>query len=194
MIKKTQSKTTKDNKKKTSIKKSINTKKLNKTFHYDRRKLIGLAVFNVLFTMFIWKMTSCLLSKGLITSSIEMCLHIIVISLAILALIGSTFVAIHPLRLALLTDEGITIDHNETLKWQDIEIAKEVKAPYFLPQQAIALHVKEGVTHKLTFMQKICENNVFTAFSIPVYAMTVKDANEIRKIIKQKCKYENTLK
>ena len=110
-------------------------------------------------------------------------------TLALLALAGSLFVAIHPLRLALVTDNEITIDHNVALKWKDIEVAKEFKASYIYTQQAIALHVRKGVTHKLTFMQKICKNNVFTPFSIPLYAMTPKDAQKIRKIIKDLREY-----
>lgn len=180
--------------KKIVVKDKNKAKKLNETFFYDRKKLILLAVFNVFLVFLIWNITSCLLAKGLITTSFEIALHILVMTLALLALAGSLFVAIHPLRLALVTDNEITIDHNVALKWKDIEVAKEFKASYIYTQQAIALHVRKGVTHKLTFMQKICKNNVFTPFSIPLYAMTPKDAQKIRKIIKQKCKYENTIK
>ncbi len=165
--------------------------KLNQTFYYDRKKLVFLAVFNVFLVTFIYMIISCLSKYGYLTSKIMLTFHLLVLTSSVLALIGSTFVAIFPLRLALLTNEGITIDHNETLKWTDIDYAKEFKAHYIYPQHAIALHTKEGVTHNLTFMQKLCKNNVFTAFSIPLYAMTPKDAEKIMKIIKQKCKYEN---
>ena len=91
-------------KKPTSVKKAVakdkkQTKRLNETFFYDRKKLILLAVFNVFLVFLIWNITSCMLAKGLITTSFEIALHILVMSLALLALAGSLFVAIHPLRL-----------------------------------------------------------------------------------------------
>ena len=168
--------------------------KLNQTFYYDRKKLVYLVIFNVFLVSFIYMIISCLSNHGYLTSKIMLTFHLLVLTLSVLALIGSTFVAIFPQRLALLTNDGITIDHNETLKWTDIDYAKEFKAHYIYPQQAIALHTKEGVTHQLTFMQKMCQNNVFTPFSIPLYAMPPKDAEKIRKIIKQKCKYKDLIK
>lgn len=172
--------------------KKINTQKtpkeLNETFFYDRKKLILLAVFNILLVAFIWNLTSCLILRGLANSNIMIVLLICVMSLALLALGGSLFIAIHPLRLALITNQGITIDHNEELKWDEIKLAKEIK-PFFC-HHAIALHTKEGVKHNLTFMQNMCKHNEFTPFSIPLYAMTKKDAQKIQKLIKQKCKYK----
>lgn len=179
---------------KKSSKKASTKKQLNETFYYDRKKLIGLAIFNVFLVLFIYKMTLCLIAKAILTSLVGLSFLYIVLALALLALLGSTFVAIYPLRLALITDKEIIIDHNEPLKWSDITVAKEFKASYLYPQHAIALHTKDGLKHNLTFMQKVCKNNVFTPFSIPLYAMTPKDASKITKIIKQKVKYENQTK
>ena len=181
----------------TSSRKKINKKietKINHTFYYDRKKVAYLALFNICLVTLISTAILSLLNSGLLTSTILLAYHMFVIVLSVLALLGSLFVVIFPQRLALLTNEGITIDHNETLKWKDIEIAKEVKANYLYPQPAIALLTKEGVEHKLTFMQIICKNNLFTSFSIPLYAMKKEDATKIQKIIKQKCKYSDATK
>ncbi len=173
---------------KTTKKNTKTPKKLNETFFYDRKKLILLTIFNILLVSFIWKMTECLIIKGLASSNLMIILLIVVMSLALLALGGSLFVSIHPQRLAFLNEQGITIDHNEELKWDEISVAKEVNA--LLWHNAIALYTKDNVKHNLTFMQYMCRHNAFTPFSIPLYAMTKNDAKKIKKLIKQKCKYE----
>ena len=163
-------------------------KKLNEKFFYDRKKLILLAIFNILLVAFIWAMSAILIENGQASSLPVKVGLVITMGLALSALGGALFIAIHPQRLALLTEDGITIDHNEELKWEEVSVAKEVKALLF--HNAIALNTKEGVKHKLTFMQHVCKNNKFTAFSIPLYAMTTKDVKKIKKLIKEKCKYK----
>ena len=179
--------------KKTATTKSTkknNLKKLNQTFQYDKSKLKKLAFVDFLLVLFSLKLCYCQ-AIGLINMTIPIA---VVLTLSTLAFLGSLFVVFHPLRLALVTDETITIDHNHPLKWKDVAIAREFKVRYIYEQQAISLVLKEGVTYPLTFMQKLCQKNPFTPFSIPLYAMTPKDQDKIRKIIKQKVKYENTIK
>ncbi len=173
--------------------KKASKKALNEVFYYDKTKLIYLVFFNIFLTCLILKMLFCLLSIGYACCNAIVIMLAIVAILAIMALLGSLYVTIFPQRLALLTDTGITIDHNEELKWDEIKEATEFVATYLYKQNAIALHTKEGVSHNLRFMQKMCKNNVFTPFSIPLYAMCKKDADKIRKLIKQKCKYKNII-
>ena len=171
--------------------KKASKKALNEVFFYDKTKLIYLVLFNIFLTCFILKAFFCLLSIGYTCCNTIVIMLAIVAILAIMALLGSLYVTIFPQRLALLTDTGITIDHNEELKWDEIKEATEFVTTYIYKQNAIALHTKDGVSHNLRFMQKMCKNNVFTPFSIPLYAMRKKDAEKIRKLIKQKCKYKN---
>ena len=184
--------------KKSVSQKSINTKnKKNakdvfelkeETFYYDIEKLKQFLVFNIFLVFISLKLIYCQ-HLGIINLKIGVT---VVIILSILATLGTLLVYIYPQRLALVTDKGLIIDHNELLKWEDISVAKEVVSYYLLyPQYAIALIVKEGVTHKLTFMQKMCKNNIFTPFSIPLYAMKKEDREKINLIIKQKVKYES---
>lgn len=57
----------------------------------------------------------------------------------------------------------------------------------------MALHVSEDnlKKYKLTFMQKLCKKNIFTPFSIPMYAMRPEDAAEIRNLVKHYAKYKD---
>lgn len=173
-----------------ATKKNNTSKKLNLTFQYDKSKLKKLVLFNFILVILSLKLCYCQ-SIGLINMPISIT---IILILSVFAFLGSLFVTIHPLRLALVTDETITIDHNAPLKWKDVKIAREFKVRYIYEQQAISLILKEGLNYPLTFMQKLCKKNHFTPFSIPLYAMTPKDQDKIRKIIKQKVKYENTIK
>ena len=171
--------------------KKASKKTLNEVFFYDKTKLIYLVLFNIFLTCVVLKIFFCLLSIGYTCCSAIIIMLAIITILATMALLGSLYVTIFPQRLALLTDTGITIDHNEELKWDEIKEATEFVATYIYKQNAIALHTKDGVSHNLRFMQKMCKNNIFTPFSIPLYAMRKKDADKIRKLIKQKCKYKN---
>ena len=187
MAKATPSKTTSSTK---SLKSNNKPQKLKQTFQYDKLKLKKLVLVDFVLVLLSLKLCYCQ-SIGLINMPISIA---IILTLSTLAFLGSLFVTLHPLRLAFITDETITIDHNAPLKWKDVAIAREFKVRYIYEQQAIALILKEGVTYPLTFMQKLCQKNPFTPFSIPLYAMTPKDQDKIRKIIKQKVKYENTIK
>lgn len=164
-------------------------KKLTKTFYYSPQALKKLIILNVVLVLISLKLFYCQ-SLGLINMPIAIS---IIFTLSFIALIGAIYVTIKPQRLALITEEGITIDHNELLKWEDIEQAVEFKTHYIYSQHAIALIRKKGVTHNLTFMQKMCKNNEFTPFSIPLYAMRDDDCDKIIKIIKQKVKYKTTI-
>ena len=178
---------TKKNKLPTSSKKQKTT---NEIFHYDYRQLLILAMFNIVLTCTLFVLSKFIAQNNIITTAIQFYMLVFVMVLTLLSLAGSLFVVISPLNLAIVTDETIKIDHNQPLRWEDIEIAKEFVVNCFFKRPVIVLQLKQGVEYKLTFMQKICKNHKFTAFSIPLYAMSNKEAEKIRKHIIKHCKYE----
>ena len=103
------------------------------------------------------------------------------------------FVLIFPQPLAVTNQEGIKIDHNAMLSWNDIALAEEKYTSFISRRPIIALHLSAEAKdkYKLTFMQHLCKHNVFTEFSIPLYAMSPEAAQEIKNIIKRRCKYED---
>ena len=56
----------------------------------------------------------------------------------------------------------------------------------------IALHLVPGAEYRLTFMQHLCRHNVFTPFSIPLYAMVPEDAAKIRTLVKRYAEYKDS--
>ena len=49
----------------------------------------------------------------------------------------------------------------------------------------IVFKLKENVTYPLSFMQKLCTNSPYGAFSIPLYAMTKEDKERIEQEIEK---------
>ncbi|MBO5285025.1 MAG: hypothetical protein J6B00_04020, partial [Alphaproteobacteria bacterium] len=68
---------------------------------------------------------------------------------------------------------------------------EEKYTSYLTRRPLIALHLKENAlkNYRLTFMQHLCKSNIFTPFSIPMYAMRPEDAAQIRALIKKHAKY-----
>lgn len=165
-----------------------------KVFYYERRQIIALTLLYAIITYFVWLITKCLMFCGLISNLVMVWLLIITMTICLLALASVVFVLIFPQKLAVITYEGIKIDHNALLKWNDIEMAEEKYSSYMTCRPMIALHVKAEARdkYKLTFMQHLCKHNVFTPFSIPLYAMKPEDATEIKNIIKRHCKYQDS--
>lgn len=92
-------------------------------------------------------------------------------------------------RLAVISDEEITIDSCRPLAWKDIEKAEEKTVRCGLRKcRIISLTPKKDIKYKYNFLQK--HNCGFGAFSIPLYnIVNFKDAEEIKKIIAQKVPY-----
>lgn len=89
-------------------------------------------------------------------------------------------------KMAVITDQDITIDHCNPLKWQDIASAEEKIVRCGLRKyKVIVLTPKDGIDYKYNFLQK--HNCGFTAFSIPLYGIiSDTDAAEISQIIADK--------
>lgn len=164
-----------------------------KIFYYERRQIIALTLLYAAIACFVWMLTKCMMCCQLINSMTMVVTMITVMTLSLLALAAVVFVLIFPQKLAVVTHEGIKIDHNALLNWNDIELAEEKYTSFISRRPIIALHLKAEAKdkYKLTFMQNLCKHNVFTPFSIPLYAMAPEDAEAIKNIIKRRCKYED---
>lgn len=162
-------------------------------FYYDRRQLIILSVLYAMITVFIYMIAVCLLQACFYGSWLLLGLQIATEIIGLLALGSALFVTFFPQKLAVVNKDGIKIDHNQLLKWHDIAVAEEKYTSYINRRPFMALHLKEGALeqYRLTFMQKLCKNNIFTPFSIPMYAMRPEDAAHIREMIKKQVKYED---
>ncbi len=167
-----------------------------KVFYYEQRQIVALTLLYAAISCFVWLLTKCLMCCHLITSLTIVVLMIATMALSLLALASVVFVLIFPQSLAVITHEGIKIDHNALLNWNDIELAEEKYTSFISRRPIIVLHLKAEAKdkYKLTFMQHLCKHNVFTPFSIPLYAMKPEDAEAIKTIIKRRCKYEDNRK
>ena len=89
-------------------------------------------------------------------------------------------------RMALVTDESITIDHCRALYWKDVVSAEErLVRCCFLPRRIVVLIPKEGIDYKYNFLQK--HNGEFTPFSVPLYGILSKeDEEKIVEVIAEK--------
>ena len=157
------------------------------TFFYDYRQLLVLLVIYSLFSVFIYLVAYSLQQVSFYNNWLLLILQIITQIFILLALASIFFVVIFPQKLAVVNKDGIKIDHNQLLKWQDIALAEEKYTSYISRRPFMALHLKDGAlaNYRLTFMQRLCKNNIFTPFSIPMYAMRPEDAAHIRELIKK---------
>ncbi len=162
-------------------------------FFYERRQIILLTIIYAVLSCILWALAHGLIFAHLITSWLVAILLTIVMFLTLAAFASAVFVLIFPQTLAVITREGIKIDHNSPLKWQDITLAEEKYTSPLTRHAIIVLHVKPAKENSycLTFMQRLCRHNVFTPFSIPLYAMEAKDAEKIRELIKKRVKYQD---
>ena len=162
-------------------------------FYYDRRQLVVLTALYALLAIFVYIISNCLLMVMMYNNFVLLGFLVAtqIFTLGALALV--LFVTIVPQRLAYINKDGIKIDHNEMLRWSDIDYAEEKYTSYVSRRPFMALHLKPGAikNYRLTFMQKLCKKNIFTPFSIPMYAMKPQDSAAIRDIIKRHAKYED---
>ena len=113
----------------------------------------------------------------------------------VLALVGISFVAsawvyFFPQPLAVITRQSIKIDRSVPLLWKDVAFAEEKDVRCCLRRKhIIVFHLRGGVDYPLNFMQKLCRNSCFTAFSIPLYAMSAEDGAEIKRQIADYAEY-----
>ncbi len=150
-------------------------KPLYAVFYYDRRKLRLLLAFNLC-------MLALLIIFGQAVFYPLIPLGLLVILLWFAATLAAAHVYFFPQKLILVTDDNIKIDRGAPLKWRNIREAEET-TNRLGRQRIIVLKPVEGYNCRLTFMQRICQYSRFTAFSIPLYAMTESDQEKIREIV-----------
>lgn len=160
-------------------------------FYYDRRQQVALTLFYAIIALLVYGLTEMLKMYPQCTGGVLMALLLVTKVLIAAAFILTVAVVIFKPTLAVVNRDGIKIDHNELLKWQDVTVAEEKYTSYISRRPLIALHVEPEKLkqYHLTFMQVLCKGNVFTPFSIPMYAMRPEDAENIRKVIKKYVKY-----
>ena len=157
-----------------------NSEPLQHKFYYDHRKLGKLLVFNLV-------ALSILIIWGRYIFSPLMPLGLLVVFLWFLATLASAHVYFFPQNLAIITDNGIKIDHCATLKWEDILEAEEKTSSN---RHFIIFKINKDFKYKKTFMQHICCHTRYTAFSVPLYAMNILDQEEIKSLIAQYTTYK----
>ena len=88
--------------------------------------------------------------------------------------------------MAIVSDEGIKIDHCRILKWKDIESTEEKDVLCgFKHMPVLVLTPKKDIEYKYNFLQK--HNSGFTAFSIPLYDIVApNDRDELIELIKRR--------
>lgn len=144
-------------------------------FYYDKRKLLWLLVFNaLLLSSVIFASESGSVNLGFVSLIAIICL---------VSFSASLYVVLFPQKLAVLNEDGIKIDHNFMLKWQDIAVAEKKRVPGLMKREIILLTPKESAPYSLTLMQRLCKNSHYGAFSIPLYAMSAVDGESIEKAV-----------
>ncbi len=146
-------------------------------FYYSRRKMgfyllfnLGLLALAILFTWAIFPYYQPIYYFALITCT--------------LSILGSLFVFLVRLPLAVIDDEGIKIDHDQPLKWSQVKEVEHVEIHYFGAHRAILkITPKRLSNYRRNLMQVITMHSEFGAFSIPLYAMSDKKAKQIEKLI-----------
>ncbi len=149
-----------------------------KKFYYSRYKLLQLLLLNaVLFGFMLCFQNCCPCYKGLAD---------FVTLLVGFSFVISLIITIFPPRVALLDKEGIIIDRNALLKWSDIKKAEKLEVRACLFKRAIIrLEPKKGKGKPWRLMQYVSQGSAFGAYSVPLYAMSPKDAETIEKAIKK---------
>lgn len=160
-------------------------------FYYDRRQQVALLLFYAIIALLVYGLAEMVKMYPHCAGTFLISLLLVTKFLIVTAFILTLAVVIFKPTLAVVNRDGIKIDHNELLKWQDVTVAEEKYTSYISRRPLIALHVEpENLKHyHLTFMQILCKGNVFTPFSIPMYAMRPEDAEAIRNVIKKYTKY-----
>ena len=157
-----------------------------KEFYYNRKMLLKWAVFSlILLIVALCLPASCLEALFLMS---------IVKLLALCFCLGLFYVYMNPQKLAQIDDEGIIIDHNAKLKWKDIEKVERFNKKGFCGRDFIRFKLKKNAKYPLRPMQKLSATTKYGAFSVPLYAMTKKDAAAIEKEIEKHLTLTSKLK
>ena len=164
-------------------------------FYYSQKSLVLLTLIYGVIAFLVYIIANSLLHCGCLEkNSLLFILLCVTMILTTLALCSAVIVMIFPPRVATVNGKTIKIDHNAPLLWKDVKLAEEKYSSSLSRRPLIALHLREDANYPLTFMQKLCRYNVFTPFSLPLYAIDEKDANRLRQLVRKHCKYQDNTK
>lgn len=164
-------------------------------FYYSQKALVLLTLIYGAIAFLVYMIANTLLRCGCLEKdSLLFVLLCITMVLTVLALGGAVLVMIFPPRVATVNSKTIKIDHNAPLFWKDVKLAEEKYSSPLSRRSIIVLHLRDDANYPLTFMQKLCRYNVFTPFSLPLYAIDAKDANRLRQLVQKHCKYQDNTK
>lgn len=180
------------NKIKTKIKEILTPEK-EEIFYYNQKSLILLTLVYATVAFLVWILANSLQAKGCLANNYALFIILCITMFLSLAALGSAvFVMIFPPKVAVVTSKSIKIDHNAPLLWKDVKLAEEKYTSAISRRRIIALHLRKDANYPLTFMQKLCQHNVFTPFSLPMYAIDEKAAERLRHLVKKHSRYKNS--
>ena len=149
-------------------------------FYYSRKKLFELFVLSLLvFGVALYSVYFFSMRVGVAT---------VILCFPILFVWASLYVFLCPPRVAKIDKRAIQIDRAVPLLWSDVKSAHKTTSNPVCGRDIIVFELKPRVIYPLTWMQEFCKSTRFTAFSIPLYAMSEKDQKAICKEIAKHCK------
>ncbi len=179
---------------KTKIKQILTPEK-EEVFYYSQKALVLLTIVYGAIAFWVYITANTLLRCGCLEKDTLLFAALCVtMALTVLALGSAVLVMIFPPRVATVNSKTIKIDHNAPLFWKDVKLAEEKYSSPLTRRTIIVLHLRDDANYPLTFMQKLCRYNVFTPFSLPLYAIDGKDAARLRQLVQKHCKYQDSTK
>lgn len=149
-------------------------------FYYDNIKLQKLLLLNAV-------LLSAVITVGNYTPQYMWFVSVVAV-LCLISFSASLYVVVFPQCLAQIDDEGIKIDHNAKLNWNDIESAEQKRVSGCMHRDIIVFKLKDGVKYHKSLMQYISAKSPYGEFSIPLYAMTADDVKAVTTELKKHIK------
>ena len=147
------------------------------TFYYNRVKLGLYLLFNLLLFLLAVLFTLTIFPEYTVV-------YCFAVGSCVISVTCALFVFLVPQKLAIITPLGIKIDRAQPVSWDSIVAAKKVNLDRLFAKEILKLYAKPIPKYKYNFMQKLTAKSEFGAFSIPLYAMSAKEANAIEVLIK----------
>ena len=149
-----------------------------KEFYYNLKKLRYWAIFSLILLVGALFLPAENLAQLALATTAKI--------FALISALAAFYVYMVPQKLAQIDESGIIIDHNAKLKWEDVDKLESIHIKGICGgRDILRFKLKKGKKYPLTMMQKLSKNCQYGAFSIPLYAMTKKDAAQIEKEIKK---------
>ncbi len=150
-----------------------------KKFYYSRKKLGLYLLFNLLL------LTLAILFTLTVFPDYPV-VYYFAIGSCLLSVMGALTVFLLPLPLAVISEDSIKIDRAEPLPWTSVRSIRKVRlGTGIFSKSILRLTPRSLGSYHLNLMQKISAKSEFGSFSIPLYAMNSKDAQQIEKEIRK---------